>query len=191
MQKLINCLKKEVCKMSNCKNELDTAFDAIYNSIDVNNINDWYEDVKDCVSMLVKNHKLIDIKKKLEILKENLKINNKKDELKKIDEILNYISIYEPDHITESLKKTSYRLSSNYENLKKSINDSALRLLELTRLGKRDTVIGMLLRIFMIHNVKIPDGLIEALKNKYNINQFKAFIYAFLSGFIEEEKNEQ
>jgi CRISPR/Cas system-associated protein Cas5 (RAMP superfamily) len=177
--------------MSNCKNELDTAFDAIYNSIDVNNINDWYEDVKDCVSMLVKNHKLIDIKKKLEILKENLKINNKKDELKKIDEILNYISIYEPDHITESLKKTSYRLSSNYENLKKSINDSALRLLELTRLGKRDTVIGMLLRIFMIHNVKIPDGLIEALKNKYNINQFKAFIYAFLSGFIEEEKNEQ
>jgi Na+/H+ antiporter NhaD/arsenite permease-like protein len=61
-------------------------------------------------------------------------------------------------------------------------------MLELARLGKREAVIGMLMRIFTIKNAQIPQELIEALKPKYDINQFRAFIYAFLSGFITTEE---
>ncbi|MDW7998728.1 MAG: hypothetical protein RMI30_04665, partial [Thermodesulfovibrio sp.] len=69
-----------------------------------------------------------------------------------------------------------------------AINKESMRILEQTRLGKRDTVIGMLMRNFAIRHVSVPSELIEALKPKYDINLFRAFIYAFLSGFIITEE---
>lgn len=77
--------------------------------------------------------------------------------------------------------------------MKEAINKSALRLLEQIRLGKKDAVVGMLMRIFTIRNVRFPTELLEALKPKYDLNLFRAFMYAFLSAFTTEktEKKEE
>jgi hypothetical protein len=43
------------------------------------------------------------------------------------------------------------------------------------------------MRIFTTRNIEFPTELLEALKPKYDLNLFRAFMYAFLSAFTTEK----
>lgn len=167
---------------------INSKLDELYQKIRPDDLS-WLEDARKTFSLFIKFEKLKDFITALEYVKEQLeKDNTKTQELKAVYGLLKDLQKSEPDFLIENLKRAGYRLAQDNKALKEAINKEALRILEQTRLGKRDAVIGMLMRNFTIRNIKIPQELIEALKPKYDINLFRAFIYAFLSGFITTEE---
>ncbi len=169
-------------------NDINNKLDELYQKISPNDFN-WLEDARKTFSLFIKFEKLKDFITALECLKEKLeKDGTKTNEIKIVKGLLKDLQRSEPDFLIENLKRTGYGIAQNNKSIKDAINKEALRLLELVRLGKKDAVIGMLMRNFTIRNIQIPQELIEALKPKYDINLFRAFIYAFLSGFITTEE---
>jgi len=75
-------------------------------------------------------------------------------------------------------------------NIFKSINDIAFRLLEQVRLGNKDNVFYMLLRCYKANNEKFPDRLVEAFKPE-NDKYFKTLIFSFLAPIIGKVSKEE
>lgn len=88
-----------------------------------------------------------------------------------------------PDILIDRLKKDGFNISKN-KLLSDAINNIGFRLLEKVRLGQRDEVFYMLLRVFAANNEKIPVSLIDAIKTKYEDTLFKSFIYSFLAPIL-------
>lgn len=152
---------------------------------------EWMEDVRKTLSIFLSGEKLTQFRKTLEWIAEEWKKEKSKEEkIKLLYGIIKSLEISEPDFLIENLKRKGYAIAKNNKALRDSINKESLRILEQVRLGKRDNVIGMLIRNFAIYNTPIPAELIEALKPKYDINLFRSFIYTFLSGFITSEEKE-
>lgn len=175
--------------------DINSRLDKLYQAIRPDDLA-WLEDARKTFLLFISFERLKDFMKALELVREELKRDNTKtDEMKKVNKLLEDLRRSEPDFLIERLRRAGYRSAQDNKSLKEAINKEALRILEQVRLGKRDVVIGMLMRNFTIRNVKIPSELVEALKPKYDTNLFRAFIYAFLSGFISTEdkggKNEQ
>ncbi len=179
--------------------KIDELFEKI-NSYDLS----WLDDVSKTFHFFARGKKLSDFQTAIECVSEELeyRIQMEKDgdskkkrdleeKLGKIKGLIEEIRKKEPDFLIEKLKKAGYAIASNNKALKDAIEKEALRILEQTRLGKRDNVMHMLIRNFVIRQEKIPDELIDALKPQYDTNLFKAFIYAFLSGFISKGKEEE
>lgn len=166
------------------KNKLDELYQTI-SPIDLN----WLEEARKTFSLFIKFDKLKDFIKALECVKEEIeKDGTKTKEKKTVNGLLKDLQRSEPDFLIENLKRSGYKIAQDNKSMRDAINKEALRILEQVRLGKRDTVIGMLMRNFTIRNIKMPSELVESLKPKYDINLFRAFIYAFLSGFITTEE---
>lgn len=169
-------------------NEISNKLDELYQNITPNDSN-WFEDARKTFSLFTKFEKLRDFITALECVKEELEKDiTKTQEMRAVSGLLRDLQKSEPDFLIENLKREGYRLAQDNKSLKEAINKEALRILEQIRLGKREAVIGMLMRNFTIKNVKMPQELIEALKPKYDINLFRAFLYAFLSNFITTEE---
>jgi len=169
-------------------NEINNKLDELYQKITPGNFS-WIEDLQKTLSLFIKFEKLRDFIKALECVREELKKDGTKtNEINMVSGLLKDLQRSEPDFLIENLKRAGYGIAQNNKSIKDAINKEALRMLELARLGKKEAVIGMLMRIFTIKNAQIPQELIEALKPKYDINLFRAFIYAFLSGFITTEE---
>ena len=165
-------------------NDISNKLDELYQKISPDDLS-WIEDAQKTFSIFIKFDKLKDFVKAIEYVKRELeKDHTKQNQLKIINGILKELQRSEPDFLIENLKRAGYRIARENESIKNAINNEALRMLELVRLGKREAVIGMLMRIFTIRNTKLPQELIEALKPKYDINLFRAFLYAFFSGII-------
>lgn len=182
----------------NTATEIQESLNQLYQKINPYDLS-WIDEVKDVLKIFMKFEKLQDFKRALEAVVEILEkdgMKKKEPEEKKLHEIklnkikglLREIQKHEPDFLIESLKRKGYSLARINNSLREAINKEFLRILEQTRLGKRDAVIGMLIRNFMIRNIEIPPELIEALKPKNDINLFRASIYAFLSGFVISEE---
>lgn len=172
--------------------DIENKLNELYQKIRPDDLS-WLEDARKTFSLFIKFEKLKDFIRALERVKEELeKDSTKAQELKVVRGLLKDLHRSEADFLIEHLKRAGYAIANNNAPnnvlLKEAINKDALRILEQVRLGKRDTVIGMLMRNFIIRNVKMPAELIEALNPKYDINLFRAFIYAFLSGFITTEE---
>ncbi len=177
--------------------EIAKKLDELHEKIRPDNIDDWLDDVGKTMNIFLAGEKISQFRKTLEYVIEELKKDvSKNEQLKRIYSLVNTLKATEPDFLIERLKIAGWSIAKNERGLREAINKEALRLLEQTRLGKKDTVIGMLMRDFTTKNVKFPPEFIEATKQKYDINLFRAFIYAFLSNFttenteIKEEKNE-
>ncbi|MCM8827496.1 MAG: hypothetical protein NC904_08305 [Candidatus Omnitrophica bacterium] len=177
--------------MSQTYQKISTALNELYERITPYNL-DWLDDLEKTVDLFLRFEKLSDFITALECVKRKVNGKNSKGDTYKIDRIINKLKRTEPDYLVERLRSIGYRLAQEKNsNFKSAIESQAFRILEQTRLGKRDAVIGMLLRIFMANNKKFPQELIEALKeSKYDINLFRSFIYAFLSAFIDTTKEE-
>lgn len=74
------------------------------------------------------------------------------------------------------------------EELIKAFERQGYRLLELTRLGKREEVQYMLLRIFFSFQLDFPQMLLEPFKLVYSDDMFKVLLFSFLSGVLGQEK---
>ncbi|GLI52446.1 hypothetical protein [Thermodesulfovibrio yellowstonii] len=168
-------------------NDINSKLDELYEKIRPDELS-WLEDAKKTFLLFIKFEKLRDFITILECVTKELRNDpNKSQELREVQELLKELQKSEPDFLIENLKRAGYALAQNKE-LREAINKESLKILEQVRLGKKANVIGMLMRNFTIRNIKIPPELIEALKPKYEINLFRAFIYAFLSGFITTEE---
>lgn len=180
--------------------EISKKLDELNEKIKPKNVDEWFDDVKRTLSLFLEGEKVSQFRKTLECVSDELEHKLTKDakigdKIKEIKGILYNIEKTDPDFLIERLKRVGWSYSKDGD-LKEAINKIALRLLEQIRLGKRDAVIGILMRIFTTRNIKFPTELLEPLKPKYDLNLFRAFMYAFLSAFTtektgkEEEENE-
>lgn len=175
----------------NIYDDIKMKINELYEKINPNDLS-WLEDARKTFSLFIKFEKLKDFAKALECVIENLEKDGKQaQKLPSVRVLLEDLRRSEPDFLIENLRRVGYAIAQNNKSMKEAINKEALRILEQVRLGKRDAVVGMLIRNFAIHNIQMPPELVEALKPKYNINLFRAFVYAFLSGFIPKEENER
>ncbi|ADQ47255.1 hypothetical protein Calkro_2444 [Caldicellulosiruptor kronotskyensis 2002] len=62
------------------------------------------------------------------------------------------------------------------------------RVLELTRLGKREEVFHIILREFVNAQEEVGKDFVKAFSPKYSVESFKVMVYSFLSGLLGEEK---
>jgi CRISPR-associated protein Cst1 len=97
--------------------------------------------------------------------------------------------LYIPDTLIDRLKREGYKIAKN-KLLADDINKIGFRLLEKIRLGQRDEVLYMLLRVFTANDVKLPEPLIDAIKTRYDDSLFKSFMYAFLAPILGEKETE-
>ncbi len=165
--------------------------DELHEKIRPDNIDEWLEDVRKTMNIFLAGEKISHFRKTLESIEYDLKKDGSKNEqLKKIYGLINSLKTAEPDFLIERLRNSGWSIARNETGLQEAINKEALRLLEQTRLGKRDNVIGMLMRDFTTKKVKFPIELVEASKQKHDVNHFRAFIYAFLSNFTTEKTKE-
>jgi len=86
-----------------------------------------------------------------------------------------------------SLRKEREVYERIYDREKKKPRGLAYRILELTRLGKRDEVFFSLLNIFQ--GVEIKPDLARAFNPVYSDELFRVFVYSFLSGLLGPEKS--
>lgn len=180
--------------------EISNKLDELCEKMKPDNL-DWLDDAGKIFSIFTKGEKLIDFVKTLECVAEELSIQiekkeneenkkKQKEKLNKIYGLLKELKSKEPDFLIENLRRAGYAIAERNKSLKDAIEKESLRILEQTRLGKRDNVIHMLMRNFVIRQEHIPNELIYALKPQYDTNLFRAFIYAFLSSFISIDKEE-
>lgn len=168
--------------------DINMKINELYQRINPSDLS-WLEDARKTFSLFIKFERLKDFAKALECVRENLeKDGTKAQELKAVRVLLKDLQRSEPDFLIENLRRVGYAIAQDNKSMREAVNREALRILEQVRLGKRDAVVGMFMRNFAIHNIQMPPELVEALKPKYDINLFKAFVYAFLSGFITIEE---
>ncbi|MBE0069225.1 hypothetical protein [Thermoanaerobacterium thermosaccharolyticum] len=165
-------------------NELDTIYRKVYQQEDMKN---WFDELKSIIELFNNGYNLEYLERQLLNYRDTLKNNGKKDEINKLNGLINNIKRRKSDFLIERLKRKGYVLAGD-TNFKNAINSQIYRILELTRLNKREEVVHLLMRIFVSYQKKIPDELIETMKQKTDNNLFKAYIYSFLCGFIGEEK---
>lgn len=70
------------------------------------------------------------------------------------------------------------------EVLRKAFQSMGYRLMEQTRIGKKDEVFHGILRLYMTSNQSFDKELLIAFKQSNN-EMFKVLIFSFLSGIIE------
>ncbi|HOP95605.1 MAG: hypothetical protein WBH76_04665 [Dictyoglomaceae bacterium] len=71
-----------------------------------------------------------------------------------------------------------------YDKDKKTPKGMTFRVLELTRLGKRDEVFYIILRAFCTAKKEVNQDFMKAFNPKYSIESFKVLVYSFLSGLL-------
>ncbi len=171
--------------------EIAKKLDELHEKIRPDNVDEWIDDVRKTANIFLSGEKISRFRKTLEYIADDLeKDGSRKELLNRVNGLINKLKAAEPDFLIERLRNSGWSVAKNERGLQEVINKEALRLLEQTRLGKRDIVIGMLMRDFTTKSVKFPPELVEALKPKYDVNHFRAFIYAFLSNFTTEKTKE-
>ncbi|HWP93519.1 MAG TPA: hypothetical protein VNN20_15100 [Thermodesulfobacteriota bacterium] len=90
--------------------------------------------------------------------------------------------------VTPSEKDTSEQSKKKNELKEVFVKRQGYRLMELTRLGKRDEVFYGLLRIFWSFKLQFRLDLAEAFKPVYSDELFKVLILSFLSGVLGEQE---
>ncbi|ABP65960.1 hypothetical protein Csac_0314 [Caldicellulosiruptor saccharolyticus DSM 8903] len=91
----------------------------------------------------------------------------------------------------------SLRNSKVYERFfdkeKKVPKAITFRVLELTRLGKREEVFHIILREFVNAQEEVGKNFVKAFNPKYSVEGFKVMVYSFLSALLgkEMEKNKE
>lgn len=94
--------------------------------------------------------------------------------------------------LCEKLRQYGFRLRGDeavrervYDSKEKKPKGLVYRILELTRLGKRDEVFFSLFNIFQ--GVEISPDLAKAFSPVYSDELFKTFVYSFLSGLLGQK----
>lgn len=165
--------------------EINKELDKLYSKISKESF-EWVNELEEVINILVKTDKIKDFIDILELVEDSIKDKLVK---KRISLIIETIKLEEPEYLLDKLMIESEKAVLDKPKLKASINSQLYKIIEYCRTGKRADVIGIILRDFHIHKQEFPKELLEILKeNKYNDDLFKAFIYAFLSNFLDNIK---
>lgn len=180
-------------------NDIKNKLDELYSRIRPDNFDEWYDDVKNVVTMFTNLSYLEYYLKILDTIKKSYEVNLKRvqgDEkekilikIGKISYVLNLLEIKKPDYLIERLRKEGERLAQD-KDIRDAFSNQIYRILEQARLGKKDIVLYMIVRILSAFGKEVPEEIIEAIKLQYDTQLFRSFIYSFLSAFIEEEGKE-
>lgn len=92
--------------------------------------------------------------------------------------------------LIDGLNSLGYRYRKQNKDIKDAFEKMGYRIMEQTRVGKRDDVFYSFLRIYMSVGVSFDRKLLLAFKHP-NDEMFKVLIFSFLSGIIEEKTNNQ
>ncbi|MBV6341016.1 hypothetical protein [Candidatus Magnetobacterium casense] len=175
--------------------EINEIIDKLYENILPQNVHDWIDDVDKVIKMFLRDESIYPLFDMLDLVEKELRkkqgVNDQEKELlKRLSGINGYIKARKTDTLIEVLQYRGATLAKDVDFVK-SVESIIYRLLEQTRLGKRENVIHMLLRLCTTRGKKFPQELVAVLKpNDIDDNMFKACVYAFLSGFIKEKKKE-
>uniref|UniRef100_A0A7C3RIQ8 Uncharacterized protein n=1 Tax=Dictyoglomus thermophilum TaxID=14 RepID=A0A7C3RIQ8_DICTH len=119
-------------------------------------------------------------------------IKNTKEDKDKLNNLYEEIKEENIANLCEQLRSYGERLrfrnSGVYERFydkdKKAPAGMTFRLLELSRLGKRDEVFYIILREFATAQEEVDEKLVMAFNPKYSVESFRALLYSFLSGLL-------
>ncbi len=100
------------------------------------------------------------------------------------------VSVENYADLVDDLNGLGYRYRMHNENLRDAFEKMGYRIMEQTRVGKRDDVFYSFLRIYMSVNASFDRKLLLAFKHP-NTEMFKVLIFSFLSGIIEERTTNQ
>lgn len=168
-------------------NTIIKNIESLYLKIHPDNVDDWYEDLKSVIQIFTTGERLREIRPLLENVQRHLMSNleQHKENIEKVDRLIKMLRTHEPDFLLERLKIVGRVIAQN-KALQDALDKQMFRILEQVRLGKKDSAIHIILRTFVANHKQIPKELIDAMKEQYDINQFRAFMYAFLNNFIAE-----
>lgn len=180
-------------------NDIKNKLDELYSRIRPDNFDEWYEDAKNVVTMFTNLSYIEYYLKMLDSIRKSYEVNLKRvqeDErkklqtkIRKISYVLNLLEYKKPDYLIERLRKEGERLAQD-KDIRDAFSNQIYRILEQARLGKKDIVLYMIVRILSAFGKEVPEEIIEAIKPQYDTQLFRSFIYSFLSAFIEEEGKE-
>ncbi len=71
-----------------------------------------------------------------------------------------------------------------YDEDKEKPSGMTFRILELSRLGKRDEVFYILLREFVTAGEEFNEKLLKIFNPQYSIESFRVLLYSFFSGLF-------
>ena len=164
----------------------------LYSDMRSENIDNWYEDAEAVIEIFTQGKRIREFFALLECMKKEFKRSEKSEQEKKIYRLIEKLKYCESDMLLEALKRKGRACARNNE-LKKSLDRQMFRILELIRLGKKDMAVHSVLRTFTAHHKQVPTELLDTLREEYDINQFRAFMYSFLNNFIviKSKKGEQ
>ena len=107
------------------------------------------------------------------------------------------VSVQNSSELIDELRSFAYYLVSENgiikddvkrNELTKAFDRQGYRLLELTRMGKREEVQYILLRIFFSFQIDFSQVLLKPFKYVYSDEMFKVFLFSFLSGVLGKSK---
>ncbi len=116
--------------------------------------------------------------------------NAKGKDKRELEKLHNDISLQNVSELCDRLRNYGEGLRGSavyerfYDKEKKMPKGLTFRLLELTRMGKRDEVFYIILREFANAQQEINQNLVKAFNPRYSIESFKTLIYSFLSGLL-------
>ncbi|MCM8806523.1 MAG: hypothetical protein ABIN23_07200 [candidate division WOR-3 bacterium] len=169
----------------NIENWEQQIIEFLKNKIRSNEIK--YEDFEN----VVKKYK--DLSLKIQEFLEYAYKNSKDENKEKLYKLYKKFSLQNTGEIVEKLREIGFALKNNekiyerfYDSEKKKPKGISYRIMELTRLGKREEVFFTLLNEFQGEN--FPKLLSDAFNPVYSDELFKTFIYSFLSGILGEKE---
>ncbi|MFY9303667.1 hypothetical protein [Candidatus Sordicultor fermentans] len=127
-----------------------------------------------------------ELEKILEYAAKNAKGKDKRE----LEKLHNDVSLQNVSELCDRLKAYGEGLRGSavyerfYDKKKKMPRGLTFRLLELTRMGKRDEVFYIILREFANAQQEINQHLVKAFNPRYSIESFKTLVYSFLSGLL-------
>ena len=127
-----------------------------------------------------------ELEKILEYAAKNAKGENKS----RLERLHDDISLQNISELCDELRAHGEELRGSavykrfYNKDKKMPRGLTFRLLELTRMGKRDEVFYIILREFANAQQEINQHLVKAFNPRYSIESFKTLVYSFLSGLL-------
>ena len=119
-------------------------------------------------------------------MRQKCKGKNKRE----LEKLHNDVSLQNVSELCDRLKAYGEGLRGSavyerfYDKKKKMPRGLTFRLLELTRMGKRDEVFYIILREFANAQQEINQHLVKAFNPRYSIESFKTLVYSFLSGLL-------
>lgn len=173
--------------------QIEGLIDQLYGKIRPETFEQWYDEVREVIKIFGKKDRIRDFVDSFEavrraITKEPTENDEKKKKLAKLNSLIALLKANEPDFLLESLQRKGFAIAKTDSELRDSIENSIFRILQQVRLGKKAAVCCLFMQIFAARGRVMPQEIIEALKEEWDINQFRAFMYAFLSNFIGKEE---